>query len=82
MITNKQEKKNWNEDDITILIWVVDKYCKFNQIKIKNLVPICRDAGKLGARPAATAPRHEPWQDSAAAQRHIRSASQLGRPVA
>ena len=38
MYTNKQEKKNWNEDDIIILIWIVDKYCKYNQIKQKNLV--------------------------------------------
>lgn len=30
MLTNKQEKKNWNEDDIMILIWIMMKYTKLN----------------------------------------------------
>ena len=29
MLTNKTEKKNWNEDDIEILYWIVDKYCAY-----------------------------------------------------
>lgn len=31
MLTNKSEKKNWNEDDILILIWVIMKYIKCDE---------------------------------------------------
>ena len=26
MLRNKKTKKNWNEDDIDILVWVLNKY--------------------------------------------------------
>lgn len=32
MIKNKRIKKNWSEEDVKILIWVVSKYCDFKDI--------------------------------------------------
>lgn len=32
MIKNKRIKKNWSEEDVKILIWVVSKYCDFKNI--------------------------------------------------
>ena len=29
MLMTKHMKKNWNEDDLAILIFVVDKYCRY-----------------------------------------------------
>ena len=30
MIKNKRIKKNWSEEDVNILIWVISKYCQFH----------------------------------------------------
>ena len=30
MIKNKRLKKNWSEEDIKILVWVISKYADFN----------------------------------------------------
>jgi len=27
MIKNKRIKKNWSEEDVEILVWIVSKYC-------------------------------------------------------
>ena len=32
MIKNKRIKKNWSEEDVKILIWVVSKYCDSRDI--------------------------------------------------
>ena len=32
MIKNKRIKKNWSEEDIKILIWVISKYADVNSI--------------------------------------------------
>ncbi len=32
MIKNKRIKKNWSEEDVKILIWVVSKYSDFRNI--------------------------------------------------
>lgn len=32
MIKNKRIKRNWSEDDIMILIWIVSKYCDFKKV--------------------------------------------------
>ena len=29
MIKNKRIKKNWSEEDLKILIWVISKYCHY-----------------------------------------------------
>ena len=33
MVKNKRIKKNWTNEDLSILIWVVAKYCQSNLIK-------------------------------------------------
>lgn len=33
----KFQKKNWNEEDIQLLFWIVDKYCKLNSTTHKHL---------------------------------------------
>lgn len=41
MIKNKRIKKNWSEEDINILIWVISKYCQFHGISnIKDEIVI------------------------------------------
>lgn len=32
MIKNKRIKKNWSEEDIKILVWVISKYCQYHGI--------------------------------------------------
>lgn len=32
MIKNKRVKKNWSEEDLKILVWVVSKYCQYHGI--------------------------------------------------
>jgi hypothetical protein len=32
MVKNKKIKKNWSEDDVKVLVWVISKYCDRNQI--------------------------------------------------
>ena len=32
MIKNKRIKKNWSEEDIKILVWVISKYCQMQRI--------------------------------------------------
>ena len=32
MIKNKRIKKNWSEEDLKILVWVISKYCQFHGI--------------------------------------------------
>ena len=32
MIKNKRIKKNWSEEDLKILIWIISKYLDFNGI--------------------------------------------------
>jgi hypothetical protein len=27
MIKNKKIKKNWSEEDVKILVWIISKYC-------------------------------------------------------
>lgn len=27
MVKNKKIKKNWSEDDVKVLVWVISKYC-------------------------------------------------------
>lgn len=39
MLSNKSEKRNWNEDDTIILIWVVMKYTEYHQRKHSELQP-------------------------------------------
>ena len=40
MIKNKRIKKNWSEEDILILIWIVSKYADWKELDNveKNLV--------------------------------------------
>lgn len=33
MIKNKRIKKNWTNEDLSILIWVTAKFCQINGIK-------------------------------------------------
>ena len=33
MIKIKRKKKNWNEEDVKILVWIVAKYCEWKRIK-------------------------------------------------
>lgn len=36
---NKKAKKNWNEDDINLLVWTLNKYTSYYQKKsVHNLV--------------------------------------------
>jgi len=32
MFKTKKIKKNWGEEDLKILIWVISKYCELKQI--------------------------------------------------
>ncbi len=36
MLRNKKTKKNWNENDIEILVWVLNKYTAFHAKKSIN----------------------------------------------
>lgn len=38
MLLIKHMKKNWNEDDLAILIFVVDKYSHYYRISFKDFV--------------------------------------------
>jgi hypothetical protein len=31
MIKNKRIKKNWSEEDVKILIWIISKYADINE---------------------------------------------------
>ena len=33
MVKNKKFKKNWSEEDVTILIWTVSKYSDFKGVR-------------------------------------------------
>ena len=33
MVKSKKVKKNWNDEDLKILVWTVGKYCEKNQIR-------------------------------------------------
>jgi len=33
MLKNKRKKKNWSEQDLKILVWIVAKYCEYRGIE-------------------------------------------------
>ena len=42
MLRNKKTKKNWNEKDIDILVWILNKYSSFHAKKsVHTLVIFC-----------------------------------------
>lgn len=53
MIKNKRVKRNWGNEDVSILLWVISKYCDMNKVRSveKDLVCVlCYDVeyGRLG----------------------------------
>lgn len=38
MISSKVLKKNWNKDDIVLLIWLSQKYSEYKQISLDDIV--------------------------------------------
>ena len=44
MVKNRKVKKNWSDQDLKILIWIVAKYCEKKRIKdvytgiVKNII--------------------------------------------